>query len=78
MKKDSKDVKSEIGRWVWAHNPEKYVYDKYNQALEHLRDGKPFQSTNIPPGYTYQPWTIEGVFMLMREGKDLKFERDWS
>ncbi|KAI3394531.1 hypothetical protein diail_2580 [Diaporthe ilicicola] len=42
--------KPQYGRWIWAHNPERYAYENYGKALRNLVEGTPFQNTNIPPG----------------------------
>lgn len=75
---DAKDVRPEYGWWIWAHNPERYASEMYEKAAQHLVDGAPFQNTNIPPGYVYQPWTMDRIYGMVKAGKALKFEGDWS
>ncbi len=75
---DSKNVRSEVGRWIWKHNPERYAYQNYGNALDYLMSGAPFQNTNIPPGYEYEPWTIDQLFAKIDGGKKVKFGGDWS
>ncbi|KAF4627938.1 hypothetical protein G7Y89_g10216 [Cudoniella acicularis] len=75
---DGLAFKSTIGKWNLIHDPEKYAYDNYGKVLNYLLSGAPFQSTNIPRGYTYQPWTIQEMLDNISNGKKLVFDGDWS
>lgn len=75
---DGESFKSHIGKWGLRHDPEKYAYDNYGKVLNHLLSGAPFQSTNIPPGYTYEPWTIQEMFGVINRGEQVKLSGDWS
>lgn len=75
---DGDSFKTYIGRWALTHDGEKYAYDNYGKVLNHLLSGAPFQSTNIPPGYTYKPWTIQEMFDSISEGRKIQFDGDWS
>lgn len=70
--------KPEYGRWIWAHNPERYAYDNYGKALRSLVDGTPFQNTNIPPGYNYKPWSLHEIYEQIDKGVKPEFDGDWS
>ncbi|KAI0135212.1 hypothetical protein F4814DRAFT_454506 [Daldinia grandis] len=48
-----------MGKWLWAHNPEKYATENFRKACEHLETGSPFDNTNLPPGYKWSGWTVE-------------------
>ncbi|KAH8879261.1 putative monooxygenase [Thozetella sp. PMI_491] len=76
--KDAKAVKPETGRWIWGHNADRYTYENYARALNHLQSGAPFQNTNIPPGYTLTPWTIEQFLAKIEAGEPVEFSGDWS
>ena len=56
------------GRWVWGHNAEDYATNNYDAALASLIDGKPFENTNLPPGHTYQPWTLMTEMVRIKSG----------
>lgn len=71
-------IKSEFGRWIFEHQPEQYTYDNFHQAAGHLQHGTPFQSTNIPPGHTYQPWTVHGLLQQIKEGTPIHLDGDLS
>ena len=75
---DSNAIKPETGRWIWGHNPDRYTYDNYAKALNHLLSGAPFRSTNIPPGYAPHLWTIEEFLAKLKTGEPIEFEGDWS
>lgn len=64
--------------WTWKHDPEKYAEEKYHEALGALKDGTPFQSTNIPREHVYKPWTFESVIKAIEEGGDADFNGDWE
>lgn len=71
------NFKSHIGKWA-DHDPERYAYANYGKVLEHLVEGTPFESTNIPPGYHYKPWTIQELLEAVESGETLDFDGDWS
>ncbi|TVY43407.1 FAD-dependent monooxygenase [Lachnellula occidentalis] len=75
---DGDSFKSYIGKWALAHDPDKYAYDNYGKVLNYLLSGAPFRSTNIPPGYTHKPWTIQEMFDIIGEGRTIQFDGDWS
>lgn len=66
------------GRWIMNHDPEKYVYDHWPECVNALVTGMPFQNTNIPPGYTVKPWTIEEIMDPIGKDNCLLDEGDWS
>ncbi|KAK8129771.1 FAD/NAD(P)-binding domain-containing protein [Apiospora kogelbergensis] len=72
------DLRSRLGRWQWAHDPEQYAYDQYGAVLRHLQMGTAFRNTNIPRGYEYRPWTFREVMDLVAQGKFLELGGDWS
>lgn len=61
-----------------THDAEKYAYAQYGEVLNHLLSGAPFQSQNIPPGYTHKDWTIEELLTKVQNGERLHFAGDWS
>ena len=77
---DQKPIKQEYGRWIWAHDVERYVYDNYTSALDHLQTGgsTPFHNTNIPPGYVHQDWSVDKMMADVEQGKDVNLGGDWS
>ncbi|PSR80348.1 putative monooxygenase [Coniella lustricola] len=75
---DPKNYRPEYGWWVMRHNPERYAFVNYGNALRNIIDGTPFQNTNIPSGYVHKPWTLQVIYDTLAEGKKLKFDGDWS
>lgn len=67
-----------VGRWFNMHDPEAYVYNNHAKYLNHVINGTPFQNTNIPPGYTYEPWTIGELLKASEEGRQTVDAGDWS
>ncbi|KAG7448145.1 maackiain detoxification [Guyanagaster necrorhizus] len=67
-----------IGNWLAKHDSEKYAYDNYAACAKHITEGTPFANTNTPPGYTYEPWTVEDLLKAAREKTDVQDAGDWS
>ncbi|KAJ5125332.1 hypothetical protein N7526_007509 [Penicillium atrosanguineum] len=67
-----------LGSWIWSHDPERYAIDNYGKVLAHLKNGTPFQSTNIPPGHVYKPWTIDELLQAKESGKEIELDGDWD
>ena len=78
VKNDPSKLQPKVPRWIWSLNPEKYANANYAAAAASLEGGPAFTNTNIPPGYTPQPWTIDEVEQLQREGKHVELRGDWS
>ena len=67
-----------VGRWLSSHDPEQYVYDNWQACSDHLLTGSAFQNTNLPPGYVYEPWTMEGMMAASRNGVLPVDDGDWK
>ena len=78
LAKNPESLLGKWGRWIWTHDPEKYAYDNFEKAKEHLIGGTPFVNTNIPPGYKYKPWNIDELLAIGESGKPIVLEGDWS
>ncbi|KAG5986887.1 hypothetical protein E4U54_005235 [Claviceps lovelessii] len=80
IKKNPESVRVRFPKWLYRHDPEAYVYEKYGQAFAHLVDGADFENTNLPPGHRFQSWTIEQIHEDMLAGKRVVdfLDGDWS
>ncbi|KAG6314785.1 hypothetical protein E4U22_008473 [Claviceps purpurea] len=80
IKENPESVRVRFPRWLYRHEPEAYVYEKYGQAFAHLVEGSDFENTNLPPGHTFEPWTIEQIHEDMMAGKRVAdfLDGDWS
>ncbi|KAF3047955.1 hypothetical protein E8E11_009306 [Didymella keratinophila] len=67
-----------VGDWLTYHDPEVYANENYHKCAEHLTQGTPFENTNMPPGYTYKPWTVKELLGASERGEVLEDEGDWS
>jgi hypothetical protein len=86
-KKAPEKAQPKIPQWIWRHNPEVYAEERWEDVQAWVKEGVPeseskgvertFKNTNIPPGFKWTPWTIEG---FMEEGKhgNVELEGDWS
>ncbi|KAF2767167.1 FAD/NAD(P)-binding domain-containing protein [Teratosphaeria nubilosa] len=75
---DSSKVAAKVPKWIWQFDPEKYADANYDRAAASVEGGEKFTNTNIPPGYTPMPWTLEGIEQLYKEGKTIELTGDWS
>ncbi|KAK0744436.1 hypothetical protein B0T21DRAFT_280908 [Apiosordaria backusii] len=77
VKLDPRVAQPKLPSWVWGHDPEKYAYEVYDRVVESMRRGVPFDEDdsippNYPPGYKYEPWSIEQIMDDMRNGKPVE------
>jgi len=71
VKLDPRRAQPKLPSWVWKHDPEKYAYEVYDQVVESINKGVPFDKDdsippNYPPGYKFEPWSIEEIMTAMR------------
>ncbi|ETS78337.1 hypothetical protein PFICI_10399 [Pestalotiopsis fici W106-1] len=78
VSRDPSKIKTEQGQWMWRHEPEKYAYDNYHPALEHLQNGAEFANTNIPRGHVHEDWTVDELMAKIEKGEPIEFDGDWS
>lgn len=78
--KNPSKVRTRFPKWIFSHDPEAYVYEKYGEAFRHVTVGTRFVNTNVPPGHTVVPWTMEEVAASMKAGKRVEdfLDGDWS
>ncbi|RFU33341.1 hypothetical protein B7463_g3031, partial [Scytalidium lignicola] len=53
-------------KWVFDHDPEVYAEENYAKVLESMKKHIPFDADesippNYPPGYKYEPWSIDQI-----------------
>lgn len=60
------------------HDPEKYAFENYEEALAHLTQGAAFANTNTPPNLKYTPWTIDSLVKALDKGEPSIMDGDWS
>ncbi|GAB1726416.1 monooxygenase [Hortaea werneckii] len=72
VKIDPRRAQPKHPKWVWEHDPEIYTYQNYAKNVEAMNKGIPFDESdvppNFPPGYKYEPWSIEKIMEDMRKG----------
>ncbi|KAK0190814.1 hypothetical protein F5146DRAFT_1137633 [Armillaria mellea] len=76
--KNPKPLSRIVGKWLAKHNPEQYSYDNYAACAKNIMEGTPFVNTNTPPGYTYEPWTVQDLLQAAKDGRDVLDAGDWS
>lgn len=84
VKLDPRRAQPKLPSWVWGHDPEKYAYEVYDRVVESMRRGVPFDEDtsippNYPPGYKYEPWSIEQIMEDMRAGRPVELgDGNWD
>ena len=56
--------------WLYGSDAEAYSYENYDAVIEHLEKGVPFKNTNLPPGYQYTDWSIDGMMDMDKHAGD--------
>jgi len=67
-----------LGRWITDHDPQRYALENHEKAVDHVENNTPFRNTNVPPGFTYRPWTIDGLLEAQARGEPTILDGDWS
>lgn len=80
LKSDVSKVSAKVPKWIWTHDPEKYVVERGAEAARSLRDGGGFENSNYPVGHEERNWTLEGLEKLRKEGTGVQdiLKGDWS
>lgn len=73
-----------LPRWVWSHDPEEYAYENYDRMVKDMSEDAPYGEDNsvppnYPPGYRYEPWSIEEIMDDIRNGRPVNLgPGDWD
>ncbi|KAB5584740.1 hypothetical protein GE09DRAFT_1165820 [Coniochaeta sp. 2T2.1] len=84
VKLDPRKAQPKLPRWVWSHDPEKYAYENYEKCVENVKNELPIGKDpgfppNYPPGYEYEPWSIDRIMEDLRNGKSVELGAgDWD
>jgi hypothetical protein len=63
---------------VFKHDPEAYAVQHYDTAVKAVKSGAKYITDvealppNYPPGYKFEPWSIEEVMTNMKAGKPIE------
>jgi hypothetical protein len=70
---------------VFKHDPEMYAYENYELAVKSVKRGVKYAtdveelSPNYPPGYKFEPWSIDDIMEKMRARKEIELgPGDWE
>lgn len=63
-------------KWVFAHDPEPYVYSYYDAVIDGIEkdialEDDPRVEPNYPPGYKFKEWSIDDIMKDLRNGKEV-------
>ena len=71
-----KKAQPKMPKWVFAHDPEVYAYENWEKNLEAMKAGIPHDESdvppNYPPGYKYEPWSIDDIMDKMQRGEQVE------
>ena len=79
---DPKKAHPRHPKWTWEHDVEKYTYENYEENVEAMKEGVRFDEShvppNYPPGYRYEPWSIDDIMERMKKGESVDLgSGDW-
>ena len=80
IEQDPSSIRTRFPKWIYAHSPEEYVYEKYGQAFAHLVSGASFRNTNFPKGHNFKSWSVDEVREDIENGRRVEdlLDGDWS
>ncbi|EPE37104.1 FAD/NAD(P)-binding protein [Glarea lozoyensis ATCC 20868] len=84
VKLDPKKSVPKMPKWIWSHDPEIYAQENYAKSLESMKKGIPHDADdsippNYPPGYKFEPWSIEQIIEDKNNGRETDLgPGDWS
>jgi len=84
VKIDPRKSSPKLPKWVWQHDCESYAHENYRKVVECMKKGVPLEEDtsippNYPPGYKYEPWSIDEIMDDVRAGKEVDLGAgDWS
>lgn len=84
VEKNPRIAQPKLPKWVWVHDPEKHAHDNFTACVEGAKKGLSIDEDqsippNFPPGYKYEPWTIEQIIEDMKVGKNVELgSGDWA
>lgn len=70
VKENPSAIKMPQPEWLYGGDAEKYVYDNIKAVIQHLKEGNPFVSTNVPEGHVHEEWTVETMMAKEKEQAD--------
>lgn len=84
VKIDPRKSSPKLPKWIWHHDPEAYAHQNYDASAKAMGAGVRLEDDesmppNFPPGYKYEPWTIDDIMEDLRNGKEVELgSGDWS
>ena len=84
VKIDPRKSSPKLPKWIWSHNAEAYAHENYHQVLKSAQNGVRLEDDssippNYPPGYKYEPWSIDEIMDDLHAGKEVYLGAgDWS
>jgi hypothetical protein len=53
--------------WLFAHDAERYAYDRCDELVASIESDKPFVNTNLPEGHVHEDWDVEMMMALEKK-----------
>ncbi|GAB1740528.1 hypothetical protein NU219Hw_g5627t1 [Hortaea werneckii] len=84
VKIDPRKSSPKLPKWVWNHDPEYYAHSNYRACVDGMKNGIRIEHDervppSWPPGYVYEPWTIDDIMEDLRHGREVELGAgDWS
>lgn len=74
VKLDPRKAAPKLPGWVFGHDPEHFAYQNYDKIVAAQKNGAKYITDdesippNYPPGYKFEPWSIEQIMDDMKKG----------
>ena len=84
VKIDPRKSSPKLPKWIWQHDPELHAHENYDASVKSMKEGVRLEDDesvppNYPPGYKYEPWTIDDIMADLKNGKEVDLGAgDWS
>lgn len=85
VKLDPRKAAPKLPAWVFGHDPEHFAYENYDKIVAAVKNGAKYITddesipSNYPPGYKYEPWSIEQIIDDMNNKRPVNLGTgDWE
>ena len=85
VKLDPRRAQPKLPSWVFKHDPEDYAYENYEKGVKAVNAGAKYITDvdelppNYPPGYKFEPWSIDDIMNNMKQAKEFDLgPGDWE
>lgn len=85
VKLDPRKAAPKLPGWIFGHDPEHFAHENYDKIVAAVKGGAKYITDaddvppNYPPGYKYEPWSIEAIIEDMHAKRPVNLgSGDWE